>query len=113
MLKILLVDDAEGSMKITKQALELFPEASVEGTAASGMEAIAYIRKHPVDLVLLDIEMDEMNGFEVASYLHRHYPEVQYVFVTGHTDFALCGYNYQPLSFIIKPISVSRLERVW
>ncbi len=112
MLKILLVDDDAISMKTIKQALELFPEASVAGTAASGMEAIAYIRKNPIDLVLLDIEMDEMNGFEVASYLHSHYPDIQYVFVTGHTDFALGGYNYQPLSFLIKPISISRLEKV-
>ena len=112
MLKLLLVDDDELSMKITKQALALSEEAVVAGTAASGMEAIAFIQNHPVDLVLLDIEMDEMNGFEVASYLHKYYPDIQYVFVTGHTDFALEGYRYQPLSFLVKPISISRLERV-
>ncbi len=112
MLKILLVDDDAGSTKITRQALELFSEVSVVGTAASGMEAIEYIRKNPIDLVLLDIEMDEMNGFELASYLHSHFPDIQYVFVTGHTDFALSSYDYQPLSFLIKPISISRLERV-
>ena len=86
MLKILLVDDDAGSTKITRQALELFSEVSVVGTAASGMEAIEYIRKNPIDLVLLDIEMDEMNGFELASYLHSHFPDIQYVFVTGHTE---------------------------
>lgn len=112
MLRVLLVDDDSVSLKITRQALELFPEAVVEGTAASGMEAIAYIRENQVDLVFLDIEMEQMSGFEVAAYLHNNYPDVQYVFVTGHTDFALDGYNYQPLSFLIKPISISRLERV-
>ena len=112
MLRILLVDDDAGSMEIAKRALGLFPNADVVGTAASGMEAIEFVRDNPVDLVLLDIEMDEMNGFELASYIHNHYPQVQYVFVTGHTDFALDGYSYQPLSFLIKPISISRLERV-
>lgn len=112
MLKILLVDDDKNSMNITKQALELFTDISVIGTASSGMEAISFVKENSVDLVLLDIEMDEMNGFEVASYLHKHYPNIQYVFVTGHTDFALDSYDYQPLSFLIKPISISRLERV-
>ena len=112
MLKIMIVDDDTLSLDITKQALELFPEAAVVSTVVSGMEAIAYITKNPVDLVLLDIEMDEMSGFELASYLHSHYPDVSYVFVTGHSDFALDGYSYQPLSFLIKPISISRLERV-
>ena len=112
MLKVLLVDDDSASMKVTQQALGLFSNVEVVGAFASGMEAIVYIKNNPVDLVLLDIEMDEMNGFEVAAHLHNHYPEVQYVFVTGHTDFALDGYSYQPLSFLIKPISVSRLESV-
>ncbi len=112
MLRILLVDDDTGSMEIAKRALGLFPNTDVVGTAASGIEAIEFVRDNPVDLVLLDIEMDEMNGFELASYIHNHYPQVQYVFATGHTDFALDGYSYQPLSFLIKPISISRLERV-
>ncbi len=112
MLNLLLVDDDSGSRKIIEQALELFPEVSVVGSVESGMEAISFIRKNPVDLVFLDIEMEEMNGFEVAAYLHSHYPNIQYVFVTGHSDFALEGYNYQPLSFLVKPISVSRLEQV-
>ena len=112
MLKILIVDDDADSMRITKQAIELFQDVCVAGTASSAAEAIAFIKENPVNLIMLDIEMDNINGFELAAHLHSHYPQVQYVFVTGHTDFAVEGYEYQPLSFLVKPVSISKLENV-
>ena len=112
MLKILLVDDDLDAMSITRRALELFDNAMIVGEAYSGMEAMEFVKKNAVDLVLLDIEMQDMSGFDVASYLHNSYPKIQYVFLTGYTDFAVDGYAYQPLSFLVKPISVSRLERI-
>ena len=112
MLKILLVDDDAEAMRITRRALALFDNAKVVGEVSSGMDAMAFVKANAVDLVLLDIEMQDMSGFEAATYLHKNYPKIQYVFLTGHTDFAVEGYAYQPLSFLVKPISVSRLERI-
>ena len=112
MLKGLIVDDDENSMNIIRHAVELFTDVNIVGTAGSGMEAIEFIKGKEVDLVMLDIEMDDMSGFDVASYIYRNYPKIQYVFITGHSDFAVEGYEYQPLSFLVKPISISRLERI-
>lgn len=112
MLRILLVDDDANGMRITRRALELFEDVKIVGEVSSGMDAIAFVKTAEVDLVLLDIEMEDMSGFEVASYLHKNYPKTQYVFLTGHTDFAVDGYAYQPLSFLVKPISISRLEQI-
>ena len=112
MLRTLLVDDDAASMRILEQALALFSDVEIVGRVPSGMEALLFVRDNPTDLVFLDIEMDEMSGFEVARHLHTHYPQTQYVFVTGHTDFAVDGYAYQPLSFLVKPIRLSHLERV-
>ena len=106
------MDDDTRSTSVLAQALALFPDVDIVGRVSCGMEALLFVRDNPTDLVFLDIEMDEMNGFEVAEHLHSHYPRIQYVFVTGHTDFAVDGYAYQPLSFLVKPISISRLERV-
>ena len=112
MLKILLVDDDPNSMSITKRALDLFENVEVVGQSNTALDAMEFVKANAVDLVLLDIEMQGTNGFEVATYLHKNYPHIQYVFLTGHTDFAVDGYAYQPLSFLVKPISVSRLERI-
>ncbi len=112
MLKTLLVDDDKNSLAITKRALDLFDDVETVALFTSAMDAIDYIKNNEVDLVLLDIEMSDMSGFELASYLHRNHPTIQYVFVTGHSDFAVDGYQYQPLSFLVKPISISRLEQI-
>jgi DNA-binding LytR/AlgR family response regulator len=112
MLKILIVDDDANSMRITRQALELLGNNEIVGEVGSGINAMEFIKENAVDLVLLDIEMQDMSGFDVASCLHKNYPKVQYVFLTGHTDFAVDGYTYQPLSFLVKPISISRLEQI-
>lgn len=112
MLKILIVDDDPIACDITISALQRFEQVQVEGTASSGADAIKFLQKTEVDLVFLDIEMDEMDGFEAANRIHREFPQVMYVFLTGHVKFALEGYDYQPLSFLMKPISISRLEYV-
>lgn len=111
MLRILIVDDDRISRDITISALSKF-DVEVVGTASSGNEALEFLRQTKVDLAFLDIEMEEMDGFETANRIYREFPEVMYVFLTGHVEYALSGYDYQPLSFLSKPISISRLERV-
>jgi DNA-binding LytR/AlgR family response regulator len=111
MLHVLIVDDDAISREITASALQQF-DVTIVGTAASGNEAVDFLRHSKVDLVFLDIEMDEMDGFETANCIYREFPEVMYVFLTGHVEYALSGYDYQPLSFLSKPISISRLEHV-
>jgi DNA-binding LytR/AlgR family response regulator len=112
MLTTLIVDDDPISLDITTSALQQFPQVEIAGTAVSGEEAIAFLKEKEVDLAFLDIEMDEMNGFELANRIHKAFPRVMYVFLTGHVRFALEGYDYQPLSFLTKPISISRMENV-
>ena len=76
MLKILLVDDDADAMRITQRALALFEKAEVVGTAACGIDAMEFVKNNAVDLVLLDIEMQDMSGFEVATYLYKNYPKI-------------------------------------
>ncbi len=112
MLKILIADDEKESVETTRRVLELLGDVEIVGEVNSGLDAMEFVKNNPVDLVLLDIEMPGDNGFDTANYLHKNYPEIKYVFLTGHTDFALTGYDYAPLSFLVKPVSVSKLESV-
>lgn len=112
MLTVLLVDDDVIAREIMISALQQFTQVKVVGAVASGKEAVAFLEKTAVDLIFLDIEMDEMNGFETANLVRSRFPQVMYVFLTGHIKFALDGYDYQPLSFLTKPVSISRLEHI-
>ena len=112
MLRILLVDDEPQSLEALRHALGIFSYVTIAGTAGSGSEAIAFLQKQTVDLVFLDIEMGDISGFELAKNIQAAYPNILIVFQTGHVGFALDGYEYKPLDFIVKPVNLPRLERV-
>ena len=112
MLRVLIVDDDEIACDITLQALSKFEDVNVVKIVKSGEEAISFLNEQEVDLAFLDIEMKEMDGFHLASKIHDMFPRVMYVFLTGHVQYALDGYDYQPLSFLTKPISISRLGNI-
>lgn len=112
MLRVLLVDDEPLSLEALRHALQVFSYVTIAGTASSGSEAIASLQRKTVDLVFLDIEMGDVSGFEVARNIQTAYPDTLIVFQTGHVGFALDGYEYKPLDFIVKPVNLLRLERI-
>ena len=112
LLRILLVDDEQVCLDSLKAALASFPYVTVAGEARSGSEAIGFLQRETVDLVFLDIEMPDVSGFELARHIENAYSGTRLVFLTGHVDFALDGYEYRPLDFLIKPVNLLRLERV-
>lgn len=111
-LRVFLVDDEPHSREHLAALLGDFPDVTVAGTASGGAEAIAFLRRTAVDLVFLDIEMADVNGFDLARHIQAAYPKIMIVFLTGHVDFALNGYEFKPLDFLIKPVNPLRLERV-
>lgn len=111
-LRVLLVDDERICLNSLLTALDSFSYVTVVGTAQSGSEAAGFLQREAVDLVFLDIEMRDVNGFMLARHIQNAYSNVMIVFLTGHVDFALDGYEYKPLDFLIKPVNLLRLERV-
>lgn len=111
-LRVLLVDDELHSREYLAALLSGVPDVTVAGTASSGEAALACLHQTDVDLVFLDIEMEDVNGFDLARHIQTAYPKVLIVFLTGHVDFALEGYEFHPLDFLIKPLNLIQLERV-
>ena len=111
-LRVLLVDDEPHSREHLAALLEERPGVAVAGSASGGGEAVACLRRTAVDLVFLDIEMDDVSGFDLARHIRAAYPRIMIVFLTGHVDLALDGYEFKPLDFLIKPVNPLRLERV-
>ena len=111
-LRILLVDDDPHIRGHLAALLGDFPNVIVAGSVSSGAETISFLRRAAVDLIFLDIEMGDVSGFDLARHIQSAYPKIMLVFLTGHVDFALNGYEFQPLDFLIKPVNPLRLERV-
>ena len=67
--------------------------------------------KLQLDLIFLDIQMDRMNGLEAAKCIRERDEKVSIIFLTSLTKYALMGYEYQAVNYIVKPIKYVRLKR--
>ena len=110
-LQVLLVDDDPSCREDLRQSLSAFPYISVAGEADSAASAIMQMQTKQIDLAFLDIELGTDSGFQLARHIHRAYPACLVIFLTGHVDFALEGYEYGPVDFLVKPTNLMRLEQ--
>ncbi|NMM64499.1 response regulator transcription factor [Clostridium sp. P21] len=111
-LDVLLVDDEKICLDILKSNLNVFSYVNVVGEINNGEDVVGFLQKNRVDLIFLDIEMEGISGFEIAKHIQLTYPDIMIIFLTGHVNFALDGYEYQPVDFLIKPVNLLRLEQV-
>lgn len=110
-LKVLIVDDEPVCLEAIKTSLSSFSYISIVGEVLNGADVVKFLQKNEVDLIFLDIEIEDINGFELAKHINSYYPDILIVFLTGHVDFALKGYEYQPIDFLTKPLNILRLEQ--
>ena len=110
---ILVVDDEPHSLKAL-QALLCGPDRNVV-TAASGREALRWILRAAFALILLDVRMPEMDGFETAALIRklkrsRHTPIVFLTAAGEHTEWMLRGYEVGGVDYIVKPVDPEVLK---
>jgi two-component system LytT family response regulator len=106
-LRAMIVDDEELARRGLRVRLER-ADVSVVGECANGPEALAMIPTLAPDLVLLDIQMPEMSGLEVAALLDAEArPHV--IFVTAFDEYAIRAFEVHALDYVLKPIDDERL----
>lgn len=108
-LTVAIIDDEPDSIKILQLLLaEHCPQVTVVGTYTSAMEASKEVASLNPDLLLLDVEMPEMNGFELLETLSPLSFHV--IFVTAYQEFAIKAFRSNALDFIVKPVDVKELK---
>ena len=107
-MKILLVEDEkkirEGLAAMIEQSIT---GVTVAGQAEHGKEALQWLKTHPVDVVVTDIRMGEMNGIELLNRLRAVYPHLPVAIISGYSDFE---YTKQAIrngavDYLLKPIN--------
>ncbi|MGB7297597.1 MAG: LytTR family DNA-binding domain-containing protein [Candidatus Aminicenantales bacterium] len=108
--KILIIDDEALARRRLRSLLSKNPALEVIGECANGEEAVLAILDSSPDLIFLDVQMPEMNGFEVLEAVGREsMPAV--VFVTAHDQYALKAFEVHAVDYLLKPFSRDRLEQ--
>ncbi len=114
---VLVVDDAEINLKIAEKIIAR--EYTVE-CVSSGEECLAYLMDHTPDLILLDIHMPELDGFEVMEKMRAssNWKDIPVIFLTADSDHdsEIQGFELGAMDFITKPfvaeVMMKRVERV-
>lgn len=113
-MRLLIVDDTALYRKLLSDAASQLTGVEIAGAVGSGPLALARLAAEPIDLVLLDVFMPEMNGPEVLEKIRRDYPKVAVVMISGATgaDAAITinALANGALDFIPKPQTTSFAE---
>lgn len=110
-ISILIVDDEPLARR--NLAILLRDDADIGSIeeCASGAEAVKAIRRRKPDLLFLDVQMPEYDGFDVLELLGADLPQT-IIFVTAHDEYALRAFEAGALDYLLKPFDDARFMRV-
>ncbi|RAV21207.1 DNA-binding response regulator [Paenibacillus contaminans] len=109
-MKVLLIDDEQAMLTALSQLLSRIEGVVIAGMVRSSAEAVAFAAQHVVDLAFIDIKIAEDSGLTLALELRHMNADLDIVFVTSHKEYALDAFDVYPLDYIVKPVSLKRLE---
>jgi two-component system LytT family response regulator len=110
MIRALIADDEPLARGVVRGLLAGYADVDVVGESRDGSETLGAIRALAPDLVFLDVQMPDLDAFEVLSSLgHGSSPAV--VFVTAYDDFAVRAFEQAALDYLVKPFTDDRFHR--
>jgi two-component system, LytTR family, response regulator len=109
-VRTLIVDDEPLARGRLRQLLEDQIDIEIIGECEDGVTALQAIREERPDLVFLDVQMPELDGFGLLQELGQEsMPAI--IFVTAHDQFALRAFEVHALDYLLKPFDAERLQR--
>lgn len=109
-MKALVIDDEELARKRVLNLLEEIPQINVLGECSNGKTAIKQINELKPDLVFLDINMKDMNGFEVLQKVTAN-PKPVVIFITAYDNYASRAFDVDAFDFLLKPFKDDRFYK--
>src|SRR3990170_4416991 len=108
-IRALVVDDEPVARDRVVRLLQQQDDIELVGQCSNGLETVTAIEQLSPDLVFLDVQMPEMDGFEVVRALEAsHVPAV--VFVTAYDEYAVRAFEVHALDYLLKPFSSMRFR---
>lgn len=104
-IRCLVVDDEPLAIKLMCKHIEQLPQLSLAVTCSNALEAINYLKRHPVDLLFLDIQMPVLTGIDFVKTMPQ-IPAV--IFTTAYRGYAVESYELDVIDYLLKPITFPR-----
>ena len=105
--RVLIADDEEPARRLLAEYLRAHPAWTVVAEAKNGLEAVQLAKEHAPHLLLLDVQMPKLDGFEVLGLLA---PEVAVIFTTAFDAYAVRAFEVHAVDYLLKPFSAGRFS---
>ncbi|MBD5458009.1 MAG: response regulator transcription factor [Lachnospiraceae bacterium] len=117
MYRLAICDDDQADVIYLKSFLEKWAESAkttlkIESYSSAEAFLFQYEEDKSFDLLLLDIEMGEMSGVELARKIRLENRSVQIIFITGYMEYIAEGYDVEALHYLLKPVTAEKLYGV-
>ncbi|WP_320054525.1 LytTR family DNA-binding domain-containing protein [uncultured Acetobacteroides sp.] len=104
-LRCITVDDEPFSLAKINGFIARVPYLTLVASFSSAIEVLPYVKQHPVELLFLDIQMENLTGIELLEILD---PKPEVILTTAHDQYALKGYELNVSDYLLKPYSFER-----
>ena len=108
-MRVICVDDEPLAVEYTVGQCAQLPEIDEAKGFTEAQSALDWLRDHPADLAILDINMPEINGITLAARIKEARPETAILFLTAYKEYAFDAYTVRPTGYLLKPVSQEKL----
>lgn len=108
-IRAVIIDDEERAINTLRSLLNLYiPEVEIIATSQSVPDGVLAINQHRPQLVFLDIEMPEYNGFELLNFFRDI--DFEIIFVTAYNEYAIRAFEISAIDYLLKPVDIDKLK---
>ena len=107
-LRVAIVDDEMPARQILREYLSAEPAIEVVAECANGFDAVKAVAEKAPDLLLLDVQMPKLDGFEVLDLVGA---DTAVIFTTAYDEYALRAFEVHAIDYLLKPFSHERLHQ--
>jgi len=104
-LSCIIIDDEPDAIDLVELLIKQSTTWVLKAKCYDALEALAFLKKNPVDFIFLDINMPKLTGMELATLLP---PRTKIVFTTAYSEYAVESYAFETIDYLLKPITLKR-----
>jgi len=107
MINAIAIDDEPLALKVIESHCKKIDFINLQKTFTHPTEALKYLRKYPVDLLFVDIQMPSMNGINLVKAIQQ---STMIIFTTAFSEYAVTSYELNAIDYLLKPINFTRFH---